>query len=159
MPGTAMMIGTMALLFGVFDGFKGATTLLLWGDDRLPDLRDLSRHLATGRSPAIDLEDIIWARAPGDCAVRISHTREAAHGLRQRRDGEQTRVECGLTNVELNRFADLIDALLPHPNGHQYLDLDVPDQPLQIIVSKGEYTEGYPPRMRPMETLAGDRAG
>jgi hypothetical protein len=154
-----MMIGTMALLFGVFDDFKGATTLLLWGDDRLPDLRDLSRDLATGRLQSVDLEDLTWTRTRGDCAVRISNTREAAHGLRLRRDGERTRVECGLANGELNRFADLIDALLPHPNGHQYLDLDVPDQPLQIIVSKGEYTEGYPPRMKPMETLAGDRAG
>jgi hypothetical protein len=149
-----MVVQTMGLRFGVFDEFKGATTLLLWGDDALPALRDLFRDLDAGKSRSVRLESLQWALPQGNCAVRITKVRDAAERVRVRRTSQRTKVELDLTRDELKRFADLIEPLIAGAIGHQYLDLDTPEQQLQIIVSKGE----YPPDLKPIEAAVADSA-
>jgi len=125
--------------FGVFERFKGSTTLLIWGDEALGQLEDLFRRLATGHARAVDLAKTGWAAAEGNCAVTISTTDKAVSDVILHRDGGRCAVDCQLSREDLQRFSEQIEALNRVPNGHQYLDTKNVTLPLQIMVSKGEY--------------------
>ena len=129
----------MKLRFGVFERFKGSTTLLIWGDTGLDKLEELFRGLATGRTRAVNLAKTGWAAAGGDCAVTFSPTDKAVSDVILRRTAGRCAVDCQLSREDLQRFSEQIEALNKSPNGHQYLDTKNVTLPVQIMVSKGEY--------------------
>jgi hypothetical protein len=118
---------------GVFDDFKGAATLLLWGDEEgmaalfsgLSDLREGQRN-----ELAIDGADT-------QVTVRSASDRTQWSTLRNEEGG--VCWECSQDMIEL--ATDLIEPLLRRA-GHQFLD--VTGLAEQVIIAR----DVYPPDLR-----------
>jgi hypothetical protein len=131
--------------FGIFDGFKSERTLLVWTDigSDLAPLVDSLDELVRGSRTIIHL-DTLGAEAVGGVKVSIEAADQEAVILRESREGSTvqlycSRERCGELSVQLRSLATP-----PCQVGHHYLDLAV-DQPLQIMVSAGEYPSGLEP--------------
>lgn len=125
---------------GLFPDFKGARTLLLWGDaDGIAELHSAVIALSRGDTSEIQLG--------GDPNISImsSDTGE--------RPSELSQSERGLTwlcsRSELIEVEALIDGLDDASSGHQFIDIvGLADQ---LIVSKNEYRESLrPPQEAPL---------
>lgn len=132
--------------FGVFDGFKGGRTLLLWGErGGIAALRAVFRELADGANPATALHETGWAEGVrgthlvfdlvqpnGDQAVQVNEIAGA------------TSVTWNGTPDEFSSYAELIAPLLDPASGsgHQYLESNR-NFAFQIVVSKGEYPDNF----------------
>ena len=112
---------------GVFDDFKGATTLLLWGDGegmaRL--FSDLSA-ISEGKSGELILD------GPG-APLRICLDQRGSSTLRQSED--RLHWECSADTLKL--ACDLTAPLLTTRAGHQFLDVDGLAE--QVIIARDEY--------------------
>lgn len=132
------------LHFGIFDDFKGARTLLLWGEDSgIAALQTVFRELADGARGTTGLHEMVWAE--GVRGTRLSPD------LAQAKSDEVfrlTKADDGIdvtwisTRDKFLSYADLIAPLLDPsgPSCHQYLDSDR-NFTFQIMVSRGEYPE------------------
>lgn len=115
---------------GVFDDFKGARTLLLWGDKNgMAELHEGLTSLRDGACNvfAVDADDIplLVAATKGPPVVRATET-----GLRW---------DCPQDTLEL--AVDLVEPLLDG-TGHQYIDTE--GTAVQVMIARGE----YPPSLR-----------
>ena len=112
----------------VFNDFKGATTLLVWGDGEgmgalfagLSDLRDGKKN-----ELAIDGHD-------GGLAVCLAA--DNAEASRLGMEGKRLHWACSPETVEL--AADLVEPLLKGA-GHQFLDVSGLAE--QVIIARDEY--------------------
>ncbi len=132
------------LRFGVFDDFKGARTLLLWGDaSGLAALQSVLRELADGARGTTALHETGWAEGVGGIHLFLDLARskwERRDELTEAADGAT--VKWSGTRDEFETYVDLIAPLISssNPNGHQYLDSNR-NSDLQIMVSRGEYPD------------------
>ena len=112
---------------GVFDDFKGATTLLLWGDrEGMATLLASLSALQDG-----DRDEFGIDGPDGGLTVRACDEPEVST-LRMEESGFLW--GCSRNTVEL--AADLVEPLL-HGPGHQFLDVDGLAE--QAIIARDEY--------------------
>jgi hypothetical protein len=112
---------------GVFDDFKGGTTLLLWGDgEGMARLFSGLSALANGKSGELIVD------GPG-APLRVCMNHLGSSTLRQSGDGFHW--ECSAGTLKLAR--DLTGPLLTTPAGHQFLDVD--GLAAQVIIARDEY--------------------
>jgi hypothetical protein len=132
--------------YGIFENLKGSTTLLIWGNENLSHLAGLFRNLADQPGDNIRFEDVPWLAAVEKCSVTVTHADVGKGSLRISGTLPSVSVEFHATRGDLLDFADLVGVLAEArcTHGHQYLEVS-PSQPIQIIVSKGEYS----PDLRP----------
>ena len=126
----------MVLQVGFFEAFKlGWDTLLLWGDeDGLSRLLALLREVAASKH-AVALHKLPWVLPLGGVEVELTAGRRS--DVRIQKAGPA--VEWFCTADDLRDHADRVASLIASSDGHQYLDSSSSVQPLQIMVSKGEY--------------------
>ena len=118
---------------GVFDDFKGATTLLLWGDeDGMAALFAGLSALREGKRNELAIEG-----ADTRLTVRSASDRTEWSTLRKEEGG--VCWECSHDTIEL--ATDLVEPLL-RGAGHQFLD--VTGLAEQVIIARDE----YPPDLR-----------
>lgn len=113
---------------GLFDDFKGAKTLVLWGDEQgMAAL--LAGMWALRHDPEHDL-------LLGDGDIRLTVRLVAAPGDRShlRPDGDGLQWECSGETLE---HAEYLVRPLLNGAGQQYLD--VSGQAEQVIISRDEY--------------------
>jgi hypothetical protein len=134
------------LRYGIFKNFKWADTMLLiWGDECLHQLADLLRDVAHQRCSALRFDDVPWMHSEDGCSVILKLADNARSTQCLVGSGRTASVHCDLIGEDLLRFAEQVDVLAA-PDcsaGHQYLDL-LGDQPVGLMVSKGEYANGWP---------------
>jgi hypothetical protein len=136
----------MGLKFAFFRSFKGADTLLIWGNDDFDKLRDLFEHLSDGPIKSIDFKDTGYLKPVGPCSVIVSRTGMESGSLIITTHNSEAKIACCLTQAELRRFSEKIDYLASDETivAHQYLDTESV-QPFQIMVARGEYPTGLNP--------------
>jgi hypothetical protein len=122
----------------IFEDFKSAKTLLIWGSsDELIPLVNALDDLAQGRRDSAVLDRQLGAKVVESTIVTIVAARHDA--VRYRMDTDGTDVQLLCSRGKCSELADLLRPLVrAGAAGHHYLDLTI-DQPLQIIVSAGEY--------------------
>jgi hypothetical protein len=119
--------GVPMLKAGVFDDFKGATTLLLWGD------REGMEVLLASLSALRDTRGEFAIDGP-EAGLTVSYAADKSEGSTLQTEGSSLRWDCSGETVEL--AADLVEPLL-HGVGHQFLDVDGLAE--QVIISRDEY--------------------
>jgi hypothetical protein len=112
---------------GVFDDFKGATTLLLWGD------REGMGALLTSLSALRDTRGEFAVEGP-DGGLTVCYASDKNEGSTLRTEGNCFRWVC--SGEALKFAADLIEPLLSGA-GHQFLDVDGLAE--QVIIARDEY--------------------
>ena len=119
--------GSLMLKAGVFDDFKGATSLLLWGDRQGMGvlLASLSALRDTRGEFAID--------GP-EASLIVCYASDASEGSTLRTEGNGFRWFCSDDVVKL--AAALVEPLLDGA-GHQFLDVDGLAE--QVIIARDEY--------------------
>jgi hypothetical protein len=128
----------VTLRFGVFEGFKGATTLLIWGDDEgIAHLRAVFGEFANGRRHAASLQEMPWATAIDGTRLNLRVARNGDDKMSVALAG--THIDWKCSSEHFAESADKVAALLSPAceSGHQYLDTR--GEALQVMVSKGEY--------------------
>ena len=134
------------LQFGMFDNFKGARTLLLWGDTSgIATLQEIFRDLSSGARNVADLHEIEWAEGrphTGLILQRVKTTPEVAMNLHE--TAGTTSIVWKATREEFGLYSELIAPLgdTSCTAGHQYLGTDQ-NFPIQVIVSTGEYPDDF----------------
>jgi hypothetical protein len=134
------------LRYGVFENFKMAEIMLLIsGNEGLSQLAALFRVLAEGGRGEVKLDDLPWMRAEPECSVTFSLAAGERSELRLTRTGQATTIHCDIISSDLLDFADKVDVLAAPEceGGHHYLDV-LGEQPIEIMVSKNEYPNGWP---------------
>jgi hypothetical protein len=112
----------------ICDDFKGATTLLLWGDrEGMASLLDDFSALCTGKRNAFVIDG-----PDGDLTVCLTSQKDGSSTLTMKANG--LRWDCSRQTVAL--AADLVEPLL-RGAGHQYLDANGLAE--QIIIARDEY--------------------
>lgn len=129
------------LKYGFLEDFKGADTLLVWGDDDgLAQFGMLLRRLASRSSQSESLQAVESAIAHGNIRVEFRLSTTAVGGMSMTDDT----IVLACSPETFAEFGDKVAALIA-PGcgmGHQYLD--APGMTgRQVIVSKGEYPEGF----------------
>ena len=133
------------LRFGVFNEFKGARTLLFWGDaSGIAALQTIFREFGEGARRSAALHEMEWAEG-----VDGTHLNVALAPSKWGRTVEliQTAERAAINWIGTpDEFSDYVDLLAPliDPSclgGHQYLDALHLHSTIQIMVSKGEYPE------------------
>ena len=119
--------GSPMLKAGVFDDFKGATTLLLWGD-----VEGMGGLLASFSA----LRDTRGEFAIGgpETGLIVCFAPDKSEGSTLLRDAKGLRWRCSDEVVKL--AAGLVEPLL-HGAGHQFLDVDGLAE--QVIIARDEY--------------------
>lgn len=112
---------------GVFDDFKGATTLLLWGDREGMDV------LFASLSALRDTRSKFAVDGP-EAALIICYASDNSEKSTLLREAEGFRWCCSDDVVKL--AAGLVEPLLDGP-GHQFLDVDGLAE--QVIIARDEY--------------------
>ena len=118
----------MMLKAGIFDDFKGATTLLLWGDEEgvaslfsgLSDLKDGKRTELAVEGPG----PVLTVRMKGE-GTGSSTLGRSAGGLRWECSPDILKLACDLTEPLLKSV------------GHQFLDVDGLAE--QVVIARDEY--------------------
>jgi hypothetical protein len=132
----------MTVTFGVLKDFKGGDTLLLCADDEgLTQLRAAFDALAGGQIEAIQMHQLPWAKALQGAILHFSRDTKRSGTMEYRNTPQGPEVHWSCSQGELGDFSAKLEALLSPSckNGHQYLDV-YGYMPLQVIVSKGEYS-------------------
>lgn len=113
---------------GVFDDFKGATTLLLWGNE------EGMAVLFAGLSALRDGNRNEWVIDGADTRLTMcSASRETERSELQK---EEAGVRWACSRDTFGLAADLVEPLL-HGAGHQFLD--VTGLAEQVIIARDEY--------------------
>jgi hypothetical protein len=112
---------------GVFDDFKGATTLLLWGD------QEGMGALLASLSALRDTRGEFAIEGP-EAGLIVCHASDKSDGSTLRTEGNGWRWVCSDDVVKL--AAGLVEPLL-HGAGHQFLDVDGLAE--QVIIARDEY--------------------
>jgi len=117
---------------GLFSDFKGANTLLFWGDEQgLAELRASIAALSSGRSSTITVGEVSIAKKKGHARLsELSHYRD--------------RLFWACAPTVLADAEGLLAGLDQVPSGHHLIDITgLADQ---VIVSKCEYPADLRPR-------------
>ena len=114
---------------GLFEQFKGATTLLLWGDEQgMQTLLDRLSDVRTGKTVESLISEgktrLTISHAEGDTKVSELNVR-GSDGLCWRCSDETLQLAEGLVEPLLTQ------------TGHQFLDVD--GQAAQVIIARDEY--------------------
>lgn len=125
-----------------FKNFKGADTLLIWGDEQgLVRLQQLLAQLSSGKSLSASIEEIEGAQLrPG---LRITFELGPSELHIERKGGDVAMVASCAADL-LASFADKI-AELADPRrrtGHQYLEWPS-SAGIVVMISKGEYPDDF----------------
>lgn len=128
----------------LFAAFKGARTLLLWGE--APDLVTLEnafRQLERAELPEIVVGNLAGTPTANSVQVRfvIAHSENQAILIQETPDGRE--LEFRFRQERYGAFAAQMGPLR-HAGAprHCYLDVGL-DQPLQVMVSFGEYPDNF----------------
>jgi hypothetical protein len=128
----------MTLRSAYFADWKGAATVLLWGDATgMRDLRDFLRRAWT--TPNVPTLDRFCEAVDGRMIAVRAVPDERDTGMRLARDGLEWRLQPDLAED----FAEMIDVLASSVSGHQYLETRGSD--ITVEVSIGEYPETLRP--------------
>jgi hypothetical protein len=131
-----------SLQFGVFDEFKGARTLLLWGDESgIAALQAAFRELADEACGVMALHETGWAKGIRGTRLFLDLARSySGEPVKLSKVDGAPDIKWNGTRDEFACCADLIEPLLnpSKPSGHQYLDSNQ-NFVLKIMVSRGEY--------------------
>jgi hypothetical protein len=129
------------LRFGVFEEFKGDTTLLLWADDTgFAELLQLFRRLVDGNMSTVRLDEMPWAESVDGTSLQFSLVSAGNESMKVSPIEHGNWVDWRCSVEQFAEAADLVE-VLARPScktGHQYLPT-TPPHPLQVMVSKGEY--------------------
>jgi hypothetical protein len=99
----------VTLRFGVFDDFKGAMTLLIWGDkEQIAQLRDVFDELADGRRTVAALNDMPWAAPVGGARLDLSVAKDGRDEMLV----TSSAVSWRCSREHFAEFADKVAALL-----------------------------------------------
>jgi hypothetical protein len=135
----------MTAIFGVFKNFKGRDTLLICADDEgLTHLRAVFNALARGQIESVQMDQLPWAKALQGARLHFSRDTERSGTMEFKTTLQGPDVHWSYSQGELGDFSEKLESLLS-PNcksGHQYLDV-YGYMPLQVIVSKGEYSPDH----------------
>jgi hypothetical protein len=112
---------------GVFDDFKGATTLLLWGD------REGMGTLLASLCALRDTRGEFSIEGP-EGRLTVCYASDKNEGSTLRTEGDRVRWDC--SGEALKYAADQVEPLL-HDAGHQFLDVDGLAE--QVIIARDEY--------------------
>lgn len=118
----------MMLKTGLFDDFKGAKTLLLWGDE------EGMAALLVGLSALQNPQGRPLLLDQGNIPLSICSVAAPASWSNLRRHGDSLQWECSGAMLELAE--DLVRPLIKGA-GHQYLE--VTGEAEQVIISRDEY--------------------
>ena len=111
---------------------------MLWGDAAgMRDLRDFLRSIQNGIGPTA-LNHFCKAADGKDITVKVISSRRDA-GMRLTSEG----LGWSLRPEAAEDFAELVDALVSSPAGHQYLDCGSDE--ITVMVSTGEYPASLHP--------------
>jgi hypothetical protein len=133
---------------GRFDRFKGGTTVLIEVDAAgLTTLVALVRSLVDGSQQRAEFHRLPAATAHGGVTL-VGEVTQHDLGLREVRHDEW--IWC-LSKTSWEDRSDLLSGLEGATSGHQYLEgpksgrryLDACTDPIQVIVSTGEYAEDW----------------
>jgi hypothetical protein len=128
--------------FGVFEEFKGQTTLLVWSDGAgMAELATQFRGMADGRVSTVEFGKLQWAHSGQSTEVTLRVVPPGCEGENLSRIGDKWLVEWRGLAAKFSEAADLLEALVPeqYAAGHQYLDTVT----FQFMVSKGEYPPDF----------------
>ena len=131
--------------FGIFEDFKSERTLLVWGiGSDLRPLVDALDDVARGPRTFIPFDRSLGAEAVGDVDVTLELASQNCVLFRQHGEGSTIQLRC--SREKCAELAEQLRPLAATPDqvGHHYLEITA-DQPLQIMVSAGE----YPPDLTP----------
>jgi hypothetical protein len=124
--------------FGLFKNFKGSDTLLIWGDAvGLTQLALVLRQLAVGKISSIPIHEVSWAKSARGTQLLLRVSADRGH-MTVGGSNDEMLIDWACSRGMFDQFSDQVSSLLGAPSGHQYLE-GQPDQPLQVMVSKGEY--------------------
>lgn len=123
---------------GLFTDFKGADTLLLWGD--ADDISQLHTKLRTLRDDAMPALHVAGCTDGSPLSIIVVNDGSCISELTRTNEG--LRWACSRPVIEETEA--LIGALCDGTAGHQFVDISGP-LATQAIVSKGE----YPQTLRP----------
>lgn len=129
--------------FGVFEDFKGWTTLLVWGDGAgMAELAALFRHMADGSTSTVQFEDLPWTHSVQGTQLRMSVVSPDSEGEELSQIGDKWLVEWRGLTEQFADSADVVEVRAPEQctAGHQYLNT----RTFQFMVSKGEYPPDFP---------------
>jgi hypothetical protein len=132
----------MTVTFGVLENFKGGDTLLICADDEgLTHLRAAFDALAGGQIEAIQMDQSPWAKALRRTRFHLSRDTKRSGTMEFKNTLQGPDVHWSCSQGELGDFSAKLEPLLSPTceSGHQYLDV-YGYTPLQVIVSKGEYS-------------------
>jgi hypothetical protein len=131
------------LRFGFFPGFKGADTLLIWGDaDGVFQFCQLLVRLSVGTEKRAALHAMTWASARHNLAVYFEVSPHEALHIDRAKDAAT--IHARFTAERFAEFADKVAAFDDSSvqSGHQYLDWPGTAN-VQIMVSKNEYSADF----------------
>lgn len=132
------------LQFGLFEDFKGCTTLLVWSaGEGLPALEVAFRELGNGARQRLALHRAGWAKPVQNEEVYLDVAKDGSSSVSVEKSKHGVAIHCTCSSSRFLDFADMMAVLIEAGSGHQYLEVAF-DQPLQIMVSKGEYTRDVP---------------
>ena len=114
---------------GVFEGFKGATSLLIWGDD------EGMVALFAGLSALREHKRKDFTIDGSDTTLTVCSTSREGDFSTLRKEESGFRWECSRDTIEL--AADLVEPLLEEGAGHQFLDVEGLAE--QVIIARNEY--------------------
>jgi hypothetical protein len=127
---------------GFFEDFKGADTLLIWGDEQgLVRLQQFMAQLANGTNTSAAIGEIEGAHIRPRLRVTFQL---GSNELRVDRNGAAVVIVASCSADLLSTFAEKI-ARLADPKrrtGHQYLEWSG-GASIVILVSKGEYPDDF----------------
>jgi hypothetical protein len=132
------------LQFGLFEDFKGCTTLLVWSaGEGLSALEAAFRDLGDGAQQRLALHRAGWATPVQGEEVYLDVANDGSSSVSVDKTKHGVAIHCRCPSSRFLDFADMTAALVAAGSGHQYLEVAF-EQPLQIMVSKGEYSRDVP---------------
>jgi hypothetical protein len=124
-----------AVHLGYFENFKSTDTVLVEGDaEGLRHLVEVLRSLEGGSAAVVEIDALPFVK--NNHGVRLS-ARRSHRDLVARVGPSSTEFTWERTETGWRDAADLVEGLLGHDAGHQYLD--VADDQIVVEISKGEY--------------------
>jgi hypothetical protein len=126
---------------GFFENFKGADTLLIWGDEGGLALLQQLLALSSGASTSAAIHEIEGANILPGLRVML---KAGPSELRVDRNGEDVAIVASTSADLLASFADKIVGLADpkRRTGHQYLEWPG-SAGIVVMVSKGEYPDDF----------------
>lgn len=135
----------MTLHFGFFENFSGSDSLLIWGDaEELTNLHILFGEFAKGKRNAASLNEMPWAESVDGTLVNLQCVSDRDQGIDAHETATRRVINWRCSAGQFAEFENKVAVLIVPMSkaGHHYLDQSG-DQPIQIIVSQGEYPPNF----------------